>query len=527
MTKYTDNLDRGATPQTQRAHPDQVINNAGGYTFALDNMKRLERFLILGSDGNTFYQTAKALTRENAKVVEECWRDNPALTAGTIMDISDAGRAPKNDPAIFALALGVVSPNDEARKYAYAAVPRVCRTGTHIMQFVATALAFGKKGSRGMKRAVGDWYQDKALDDLAYQVVKYRQREGMTHQMILSMFRPKPATYGRGALYRWLVGKDVDVAALPGIVGAHLAAMKTETAKELIPIIADFPSLPWEAMPTWAKGNAEVQRAVVHNMPMTALIRNLGNLTRMDVIKPLSDDEATVVARLGDENQIRKARVHPLAVLTASTVYGSGRGLKGGGSWSPNQSVMSALEKAFYMAFQNVVPSGKRTLLALDVSGSMGGGSVGGSPLTPRAASAAMALVTMRTEPSTHVIGFTGGTKPLNIHPGMSLSNVVGVMSHLPFDTTDCAQPMLYAMSRNLMVDTFVIYTDSETYHGAIHPYEALRRYRKQTGIPAKLIVVGMTSTGFTIANPSDAGMLDVVGFDASAPAVMADFARD
>jgi 60 kDa SS-A/Ro ribonucleoprotein len=37
---------------------------------------------------------------------------------------------------------------------------------------------------------------------------------------------------------------------------------------------------------------------------------------------------------------------------------------------------------------------------------------------------------------------------------------------------------------------------------------------------------VGMTSTGFSIADPNDAGMLDVVGFDAATPAVIGDFAR-
>jgi 60 kDa SS-A/Ro ribonucleoprotein len=38
--------------------------------------------------------------------------------------------------------------------------------------------------------------------------------------------------------------------------------------------------------------------------------------------------------------------------------------------------------------------------------------------------------------------------------------------------------------------------------------------------------VVGMVSNGFSIADPSDGGMLDVVGFDAAAPAVIADFIR-
>lgn len=39
-------------------------------------------------------------------------------------------------------------------------------------------------------------------------------------------------------------------------------------------------------------------------------------------------------------------------------------------------------------------------------------------------------------------------------------------------------------------------------------------------------VIFGMTSTGFSIADPQDAGQMDVVGFDASVPVVMADFAR-
>ena len=67
---------------------------------------------------------------------------------------------------------------------------------------------------------------------------------------------------------------------------------------------------------------------------------------------------------------------------------------------------------------------------------------------------------------------------------------------------------------------------DSETWAGAIHPVEALRQYRERTGIAAKLVVVGLVSNGFSIADPNDAGMLDVVGFDTAAPAAIADFIR-
>jgi 60 kDa SS-A/Ro ribonucleoprotein len=75
-------------------------------------------------------------------------------------------------------------------------------------------------------------------------------------------------------------------------------------------------------------------------------------------------------------------------------------------------------------------------------------------------------------------------------------------------------------------VDTFIVYTDDETWYGDMHPHQALEQYRQKTGIPAKLVSVGMTSNGFTIANPNDAGMLDVVGFDTAVPVVISNFAR-
>ena len=76
-------------------------------------------------------------------------------------------------------------------------------------------------------------------------------------------------------------------------------------------------------------------------------------------------------------------------------------------------------------------------------------------------------------------------------------------------------------------IDVFVVYTDSETWFGKIHPTEALKQYREKMNNPnAKLIVVGMQSNGFTIADPNDKGMLDVVGFDSAAPQIMSLFAE-
>jgi hypothetical protein len=87
-------------------------------------------------------------------------------------------------------------------------------------------------------------------------------------------------------------------------------------------------------------------------------------------------------------------------------------------------------------------------------------------------------------------------------------------------------ETMIEAEKNRWPVDVFVVYTDNETWSGTVHPSQALRRYRERTGIAAKLVVVAMASNGFSIADPADPGMLDVVGFDAATPALTADFGR-
>src|SRR5437867_10199795 len=99
-------------------------------------------------------------------------------------------------------------------------------------------------------------------------------------------------------------------------------------------------------------------------------------------------------------------------------------------------------------------------------------------------------------------------------------------ISNLPFEGTDCALPMIWAREHNVNVSAFITYTDSETWAGDIHPAQALRQYRDEFVGEAKAVVVGMTSNGFTLADPDDRGMLDVVGLDTTVPAVIADFVR-
>ena len=58
-------LSKKSTPQSKPL-PDehQVQNNAGGYVYQIDEWKRLDRFLILGAEGGTYYVKEQKLTDE-------------------------------------------------------------------------------------------------------------------------------------------------------------------------------------------------------------------------------------------------------------------------------------------------------------------------------------------------------------------------------------------------------------------------------------------------------------------------------
>jgi 60 kDa SS-A/Ro ribonucleoprotein len=96
--------------------------------------------------------------------------------------------------------------------------------------------------------------------------------------------------------------------------------------------------------------------------------------------------------------------------------------------------------------------------------------------------------------------------------------------SRLHMGGTDVSAPMRYAKDKGLEIDTFVVYSDMETWAGNTHVFQSLNAYRKSSGINAKLAAVGLASTSSTVADPKDKDSMNFVGFDSTAPSVLADF---
>nr|MDQ2731646.1 TROVE domain-containing protein [Armatimonadota bacterium] len=475
------------TPQSQPIPGrKQVRNTAGGYTFAVDNWTRLHRWLILGSEGGTYYASERTLTAENANIVLECLAESGPRVVELIVEISGSGRAPKNDPALLALALASSYGHLETRHAALVALPRVARTGTHLFHFAA--YCDGQRGwGKGLQKAVARWYNDRPAKELAYGAIKYQQRDGWSHRDLLRKAHLKPASESHNIIYGWIasegwesVGPEPHPDENVRQLWAFERVKRAESAEEVARLVADY-RLPREAVPTQWLQSPAVWEALLREMPMTALIRNLATLTRIGLIAPLSETLQQVVGQLGDVERIRKARVHPIAILAALKTYQQGRGERGSHQWTPVSQIVDALDGAFYSAFGNVKSSEKRWLLGVDCSGSMDGGLIAGVPgLTPRMAAAAMSMVTAAVESQNTIVGFTAGDsrgnpgiRSLNVSPRQRMDTVMNVMQKFNWGATDCSLPMRWAMKEQVPVDVFTIYTDNETWFGKIHPVQA------------------------------------------------------
>jgi 60 kDa SS-A/Ro ribonucleoprotein len=533
----------GNETDQQTPLPGMVKNSAGGTAYPVNKWTRLERFLILGAEGGTYYIDEKDLVIGNAKALVECLAQDPILTLAMITDISVNGKAPKNDPAIFALAVAASFGlnahlkcdktevyHKEVRQLAFAKLNEVCRIGTHLFMFIDEVKKMRGMGM-GLRKAIRGWYSERDDDVLGYQLVKYKNRQGWTHRDVLRLVHD--AKLPKRNLLGWLCDRREIGELLPNIVVKSeilpYADNKTAAAK----LIVDN-KLPREVVPTEWLNDVLIWEALLEDMPITAMIRNLGKMTEVGLLKPMSKASAKVVSTLTDESILRRGRVHPFSILLALTTYSAGRGVRGSLTWTPIPQVMEALQEAFYLSFDNVESTGKRHYLGLDVSRSMSA-LINNTHITCAMAAAALTMVTARTEDNYYVGAFSAGAggsfsrssalmKDFPINRSWDLNKVITEARKITFGRTDCALPMVHALEKKIEADVFVIYTDSETWAGKIQPVEALQRYRDKMGINAKLVVVGMASNGFSIADPNDGGMFDVCGMSTSVPSVINNF---
>jgi len=503
---------------------EMAVNNTGGFTFLLDDWGVLDRFLMLGSESGGYYVSRQDKTVKGFNTVKKCIAADGLRVVNRVLEYSLAGRAPKNDPAVVALALAAVYGNDETRLAAFEALPRVARTGTWLFLFVSILDSLGKWNAAA-KRGVSKWYTAKTMDRLAVQLLKYQSRDGWSHRDVLRLAHVKPQSDVQSNLFRYVVkGSDAIQfgSSMPKLVVDFELLKRTDSKVEVLRIISDNPDITWEMLPTRWLSDKDVLMTLLPNMGLTAVVRKLGPLTTHGVLGPLSEGSKLVLAKLSDVEALRSQRVHPITLLQAFKMYQQGRGLKGSLSWTPNQRVLDAVNDAFYASFDTQEKTDKSFFLGVDCSGSMQSARVNGSELlTAVEVAGVMALAIVKNQQNFWIGGFNHVMGELKITPRMRLDQVTDTILRFDWGSTDASLTFKTARKLGMKVDTFVTITDNEVNCGT-HPAQALRDYRNWAGMPSASVIVGTELTEFTIADPKDAKSLDIAGFDSAAPQLIA-----
>ena len=617
MSAHNNPAARIKIPQTIGL-PGQIANNAGGYSFALPLEQEWMRYLIIGSksDNGSFYQCGGAIATTISKCIMSAIL-SPATCEHLIRDIVDVSvnaRAPKQEMTMMSLAAAIVFPPDnKCKTQALDAIGQVCRIPTHLFMMVQYIRDIsqdkakpGKGFGKGVRRALTEYYTSRGGLELAVLVTKYKNREGWTHEDLISLLHINPANMkddGGRLVLEWIMKKDkperkIEANPAKGIMATTLPAKmeRTEFLKRLMAIPTPAPrpetakvtegsregegegqgkgedkkvfedplvatarflkalvelsktgekkdavtavtimeqnkKIQREHLPTELLNTPQIWNTLLTGMGMTALVRNLGKLSQVGVASSRSQE---IIRMLGDPKSVKESRIHPLQVLVGMKTYSQGKGDIGSMTWPVNSYITTALSTTFRQAFGNITPTGKRFMIGLDVSGSMGMCMCAGAKnITPREGSVAMAMMTLHAEgaQNVHIYGFSNTFYNFNgkIRPEMTIQDAIKA-TDVPFGSTDCALPMTEALKMytrsGVGIDVFCVYTDSETYAPTVHPQVALEEYRRVTGIDAKLIVVGMVANQLTIADPKDKNTLNLAGFDTSTPELISMFVR-
>lgn len=534
-----------------------IKNSSGGYTYKVSDKEYLERILILGTNGNTYYASANKMTADAIVHIKNMVNEGKGdLVINVVKDIYENGRAPKLDSMFFTLAL--LTQADVPTNVKQSALDLVSKIRTFSQLYMLEGMRksiCGKKGfGRGMRRSIFNLINNKTGKQFAYQATKYRARtygeESWSIDDIIKCAHVPSKNLKEDSqmvLYYLIGGIDKMEAEYIKIINPSNQVMETvqylraveavksekctiDTATQLI----RQHNLPREVLNTsllncnlvWNSllftsdvgTNGNVIRKI--HMPITALIRNLGVMSQRGIFV---DEFITklVAEHIKKPHVLKNGRVHPVAILIAMLTYRMGKGVAGKLSWPVNQIISEALEEAFYVSFQVVEGTGKRILHAVDCSGSMT------TPISSAPYVSSCQIVStlvmeairrefayanlMKSNGTTidnlqEVMLFSKSANKVNITPDMKLEQVMKICQS-DFQTTDASMPMIKALDeykktngKNGAYDMFIVYTDNETYCSkSIHPSEALDNYRKFTGIDTKMVIYATTATANTI----------------------------
>ena len=499
---------------------EMIRGRSGGWMFDAGIWQMLRRCLLIGTAQSTYYANKRELSEDFINVIKQGVAENPARVAEEIVYASN-GRSINNSAPILALVLLSMGETPEAKKAFREIFPQVVRTGSHFYEWLSYTKAF--RGFGKIVREVGTtWLLEKDVKALAYQFLKYQQRHGFQHRDVLRLFHVKPNTVDRDRLFSWAVNGweglpgDIPSEALAQIwwyewlkrnpTRTHEAIVNGRLTHEMAAPVGNMDKQAWQLL--------------FDEMPIGAMLRNLGSLTQLEVLRTNTVDNINRVENvLNSKDYLRRGRIHPIDVLKALKTYKSGgRVGRSKKTWTPVPRIVDILEKALELSFDTVKPTNKVFLHAVDISGSMSSYVSDSVGLTCCEIATTMALVTAKAEKNYAIRGFSSKFIDLEISRRDTFSSALKKASNRNFGATDASVAYDWAIKNKFKADVICFWTDSESWAGRKHPAVALREYRQKVNPHVKAVYVTLTPYRISLVDPQDDLSWDLAGFDPGVP---------
>ncbi|HHP7232357.1 MAG TPA: TROVE domain-containing protein [Xenococcaceae cyanobacterium] len=518
FTKKTQNI-----PQNQPIpgrETEMIQGRSGGWMFDAGIWSMLRRCLLIGTAQSTYYADKKELTEDFIEVIKQAVATDPKRVAQEILYASD-GRSINNSAPILALVLLSMGETAAAKRAFAAIFPQVVRTGSHFYEWLNYT-----KSLRGFGRMIREagtaWLFREDVKALAYQLLKYQQRHGFRHRDALRLFHIKPPTAEHARLFQWVVNgwnelpQDIPSEALAQIWWyewlkrhpdqTHEAIAKGRLTHEMAAPVGNMDKAAWQLL--------------FNEMPIGAMLRNLGSLTQLGVLSVANRQNIDrVAAVLNNCNYLRRGRIHPIDILKALKTYQSGGKLgRSKKTWTPIPSIVDILETAVELTFDVVKPTKKVLLHAVDVSGSMSCSVVDSVGLSCCEIATTMALVTAKAEKNYAIRGFSTKFINLKISRRDSFSSALKKANSHNFGATDASVAYDWAIKNKFKADVICFWTDNESWAGRKHPAVALKEYRQKINSDVKAVYITLAPYGISLVDSQDSNSWDLAGFDPGIP---------
>ena len=514
---------KNQTPQNQAIpgrEAEMIPGRSGGYMFEADLWQILRRCLLIGTAQSTYYANKRELTDDFVATVKESIASDPGRVAKEIVYASD-GRSINNSAPILALVLLSLGSTSAAKQAFREIFPQVVRTGSHFyewLNYTKSLRGFGKV----IKEVGTAWLSREDVKGLAYQLLKYQQRHGFSNRDALRLFHVKPATEEHDRLYDWVVNgwselpKQIPSTALAQIwwyewlkrhpEATHRAIAEGKLTHEMAAPVGYMDRQAWQLL--------------FETMPIGAMLRNLGSLTQLEVLRVDSTRNLKrVKAVLNNQSYLRKGRIHPIDVLKALKTYSSGGKIgRSQKNWTPIPRIVDILEKTLELSFKVVKPTNKVFLHAVDISSSMSYGVVDSVGLSCCEIATAMSLVTAKAEKNYAIRGFSTKFVDLGITSRDSFTSALKKASNQNFGGTDASVAYDWAIKHKFKADVICFWTDNESWAGRKHPAQALKEYRRKVNPNAKAVYITLAPYNITLVDPQDNNSWDLAGFDPGTP---------